>query len=62
MLHMCFVQFVKELSLVKNVTVRIPCSDTSDREIYLNRADVRAALHVPAAVQYWLPCGYVTIV
>lgn len=45
-----------------NVTVRIPCSYTDDRETYLNRQDVREALHVPSNVQYWLPCssiGYV---
>jgi cathepsin A (carboxypeptidase C) len=42
---------------MKNVTVRIPCSYTDDREIYLNRPDVRAALHVPEHVQYWLPCS-----
>jgi len=58
-------QFVREQSALKNVTVRIPCSDTSDREIYLNRADVREALHVSDQVDYWLPCGsvdHVTII
>jgi len=55
-------KFVQSLSEVMNVTVRIPCSYTDDREIYLNRADVREALHIPPNVQYWLPCsniGYV---
>jgi cathepsin A (carboxypeptidase C) len=50
-------QFIQELAQTKNVTIRIPCSYTDDRETYLNRPDVRAALHVPDTVQYWLPCG-----
>jgi cathepsin A (carboxypeptidase C) len=50
-------QLVREMKNVKNVTVRIPCSDTSDRETYLNRADVREALHVSDKVDYWLPCS-----
>jgi len=52
-----YYQSVRSLSQQMNVTVRIPCSFTDDREIYLNRADVRAALHVPSTVQYWLPCA-----
>ena len=52
------IQFIQELAETKNVTIRIPCSYTDDRETYLNRPDVRAALHVPDTVQYWLPCGY----
>jgi cathepsin A (carboxypeptidase C) len=50
-------KFIQELAETKNVTIRIPCSYTDDRETYLNRPDVRAALHVPDTVQYWLPCG-----
>jgi len=57
-----YTQFVHSLSQYKNVTVRIPCSYTDDREIYLNRADVRTALHVPASVQYWLPCSNIAYV
>jgi cathepsin A (carboxypeptidase C) len=54
-------QFVRALSAAKNVTVRIPCSYTDDRETYLNRADVRAALHVEPE-QYWLPCSNIAYV
>ena len=34
----------------------IPCTDTSDRETYLNNPEVRAALHVPDFVKAWEPC------
>jgi hypothetical protein len=54
-------QFIREMATVKNVTVRIPCSDTSDRETYLNRQDVREALHVSEKVEYWLPCRSVRV-
>lgn len=52
-----FVELIEEFAETKNVSLIIPCSDTSDREIYLNRADVREALHVNPAVETWLPCG-----
>jgi cathepsin A (carboxypeptidase C) len=52
-----YLQFVRELSEQKNVTIRIPCSDTTDREVYLNRPDVRTALHVSSLASYWLPCS-----
>jgi hypothetical protein len=55
-----FEQLLRDMATVKNVTVRIPCSDTTDREVYLNRQDVREALHVSDKVEYWLPCSSLT--
>ena len=38
----------------------IPCTDTSDRETYLNNPEVREALHVPEFVQPWEACRCMT--
>ena len=40
----------------------IPCTDTSDREIYLNNPEVRQAIHVPDFVQRWEACRYLNFI
>ena len=39
-----------------DVETTIPCTDTSDRETYLNKPEVREALHVAVNVTEWLAC------
>ena len=41
----------------KTVYASIPCTDTSDREIYLNNPAVREAVHVPEFVPAWEACS-----
>ena len=55
------VQFVAEMRLKaeregKQLRSSIPCTDTSDRENYLRRADVREALHVLSQAFDWEAC------
>lgn len=41
----------------KTIHGGIPCTDTSNRANFLNRADVREALHIPAFVPEWEACS-----
>lgn len=51
-------QEFRKKSYEKEVYASIPCTDTSDREIYLNNPSVREALHVPNFVPAWEACRY----
>lgn len=59
LLKIIFIQNYLDLNEVRNISIKIPCSDTWDREGYLNKPEVREALHVPEFVQYWEACRFV---
>jgi cathepsin A (carboxypeptidase C) len=51
-----YMEYYEKMAADKEVFADIPCTDTSDRETYLNNPEVRAALHVPEFVKPWEPC------
>ena len=53
----CFTSFQQLMSYgINNLKIVPPCTDAKGIESYLNRPDVRQAIHIPDKVPEWEIC------